>query len=50
MKLNLNEVIPEAQAAKTIIKPIQNKTSKLRAAKFAENNLQLKKTDSHEVN
>jgi len=39
MKLNLNEVIPETQTARTVIKPIQNKTSKLRAAKIADSAL-----------
>ena len=39
MKLNLNEAIPEAQTARTIIKPIQNKTSKLRAARIADSAL-----------
>ena len=49
MKLNLNDTIPEAQTARTIIKPIQNKTSKLRAARIADSGLLLKKAVTEEA-
>jgi len=48
MKLNLNDAIPEAQTSRTITKPIQNKTSKLRAARIADSGLLLKKAITDE--
>jgi len=48
MNLNLHDAIPEC-IPRQIIKPLQNRTSKLRAALIADSNAAAKKNESSEV-